>query len=101
LTENADQRQATDPDNVPETLCIGKFNVAFGDGLATLTFTHGRHKCGPLLENGTADIESVVRARIVTSMRNMVALRDILNRIIKDDPDRTSGAVAGGSHTLN
>jgi hypothetical protein len=30
-----------DPDNIPETICFGKLNVAVGpSGLSTITFTH-------------------------------------------------------------
>ena len=90
-----------DPDNVPETLCIGKFNVMFGPGpLATLTFTHVRNKAGPLIDKGKVEQESVVRARIVTVAENMVALRDLLNAMLKDAPP-TPGVTMSGSGKLN
>jgi hypothetical protein len=89
-----------DPDNIPETLCIGKFNISFGPGpLATLTFTHARSKPGPLLDHGQVDQESVVRARIVTTAENVIALRDLLNNVIKHEP--TATVVTGGSGKLN
>jgi hypothetical protein len=63
---------ASDPDNVPETL--GRFNLAVGPGpLATLTFTHVRNKTGPLIDQSQIDPESVVRARIVTTLENLAA----------------------------
>ena len=73
---------ATDPDNVPELLCIGKLNVSVAAGLATMTFTHVRQKAGPLLDRTSFEPESVVRARIVTTVENMVALRDVINGIL-------------------
>lgn len=89
-----------DPDNVPETLCIGKFNIAISAaGLATLTFTHVRPKVGPLLDGGTIDEESIVRARIVTNTDNLVALRDLLNTVIRGNSASTT--VTGGSGKLN
>lgn len=91
---------AVDPDNVPETLCMGKFNIAFAaGGLATLTFTHVRPKVGPLLDEGSIEEESVVRARIVTNIDNLVALRDLLNNVIRQDSAPTT--VTGGSGKLN
>jgi hypothetical protein len=83
---------ASDPDHVPETLCIGRFNLAAGPGpLVTLTLTNVRNKAGPLIDAGQIVQESVVRARIVTTIENIVALRDMLNRTIQESP-ATSGA---------
>jgi hypothetical protein len=56
---------ASDPDNVPETICDGAFNVAIFGQLATLTFTHVRPDPGILLKDGSLELKSVVRARIV------------------------------------
>jgi hypothetical protein len=50
--------------------------------LATLTFTHVRPDATALLRDGTIDLKSVVRARIVLTANNLVALRDLLNRVI-------------------
>jgi hypothetical protein len=75
------QPEATDPDNVPETLCLGRFNVAITGDLVTLTFTHERPDAKMLLSEGRIDAKSVVRARIVTSVANMQALRDLLVRV--------------------
>ena len=81
------QPPAADPDNVPETLCCGRFNLSFLAGsLATLTFTHPRPKAGPLLDTNQIHEESVVRARIVMHLDNLLALRNFLNEAIKDDP---------------
>ncbi len=74
-----------DPDNVPETICLGKFNVTIGPrGISTMTFTHCRSKAGALLEKSEISNESVVRARIVTSTENLIALRDILTNLVRE-----------------
>jgi hypothetical protein len=91
-----------DPDNIPETLCIGKFNITIGaNGLATMTFTHLRAKAGPLLDNSQLAQESVVRARIVTTKENVIALRDLLSTLIKNEGVSAAFAVTGGSGKLN
>ena len=85
-----------DPDNVPETLCIGRFSVAPGPGpLATLTFTNVRNQLGPLIDKNTIVQECVVRARIVTTIENLVALRDLLNNSIHATEPHAPGALAG------
>ena len=86
----------TDPDNVPETLCLGKFNIQIGGPHATLLFTHPRPQVGPMVDQGNLLLESVVRARIVTSLDNLVALRDLLNDLLKDV--KTPVATAAASH---
>jgi hypothetical protein len=84
---------ASDPDNVAEILCVGKFNITAAAPLITLTFTHNRPKAGPLLDASTLEFETVVRARIVTTMENVVALRDVLIRLTEapQPPPVTSG----------
>ncbi len=84
-----------DPDNVAETICLGKFNIQLGGPYATLLFTHPRARVGPLVDEGKLVIESVVRARIVMSIDNLVALRDLLNNVLKDVQTTTTAA---GSH---
>jgi hypothetical protein len=98
---NPTEPPVSDPDNVPETLCIGKFNVAVGAaGFATLTFTHVRPKATALLDETRIEEETIVRARIVTSTQNLVALRDTLNSLIKEEPGSPATA-SGGSRKLN
>jgi hypothetical protein len=75
---------ALDPDTVPETICDGAFNVAIFGQLATLTFTHVRPDPGILLKDGSLELKSVVRARIVITMNNLIALRDLLNKAIQE-----------------
>ena len=84
-----------DPDNIPETLCIGRFNIAAGPGpLATITFTNTRPKAGPLMDDNQIVHESVVRARIVTTVENLTALRDLLSQAIPN-PAAPVAAEAG------
>jgi hypothetical protein len=88
-----------DPDNIPETLCIGRFNLSPGPGpLVMLTFTNVRNRAADLIDNGRLVPESVVRARIVTTIENMVALRDLLNNSIQE---KSSDAGAPGGYKLN
>jgi hypothetical protein len=89
---------ATDPDNVPETLCLGKFNVAVTGPLATFIFTHVRPKVVPLIDRGEMTFESVVRARIVVPTEHLVALRGVLDQIIKE---KVTVATQGGSGKPN
>jgi hypothetical protein len=89
------QPPAADPDNIPETLCDGMFNVRVSGNLATLTFTHVRPDAAAMLRDGTMDMRSVVRARIVITLDNLAALRDLLNRVIQT-PDIPTPP-AGGS----
>ncbi len=92
------QPPTVDPDNVVETLCLGRFNLSISPPLATLTFTHLRPRIGPLIDSGTIETESVVRARVVTSLENLAALRDLLNKVFQED---LAGAVvhSGGPST--
>src|SRR6476646_2426911 len=52
--------------------------------LATLTFTHGRPDDTGSPKDGAMELKSVVRARIVLTGNNLVALRDLLIRAIKE-----------------
>ena len=85
----------TDPDQVPETLCLGPFHV-LPQELSTITFTHARPKPQQLLADNTVATENVVRARIVLSRRHLIALRDVLNRLL-DEPADPAGAGGGAS----
>jgi hypothetical protein len=88
-----------DPDNVPEIICDGRLNVHWAVGRATITFTHNRPRTKPLLEDGQVEFDAVVRARIATSVANILALRDLLNRIFPEGQsvDAPVGGSAGGS----
>ncbi len=81
----ADQHQnppVTDPDNVPEIFSDGQMNVAIRGPLAVITFTHVRANPTPMFKDGTIEPIAVVTARIVVTVPNLVALRDLLNIVI-------------------
>ena len=91
---------SADPDNVPETLCIGKFNVSITGPLATLTFTHARPKTGSLIDNNVVAPIGIVRARIVISTDNLLALRDLITRLMDrtaTDPQPPASSAGGGA----
>jgi hypothetical protein len=92
---------AIDPDNIPETLCIGKFSLSPGPGpLVTLTFTNVRNRAPELIGANRVVQDSVVRARIVTTTENLVALRDLLNTSIQEQHGAPA-AGSGGANKLN
>ncbi len=93
--QQPNQPPVIDPDSVPETLCDGQFNVFVLGQLATLTFTHVRPDAGHMFGTGTMNPQAVVRARIVLTLGNLEALRDLLNRIIQT-PD-VPAPPAGGA----
>jgi hypothetical protein len=68
----------TDPDNIPEVFCDGQMNVAIRGNLATITFTHVRPDPTPMFKDGTAR----ATARVVITVPNLIALRDLLDRVI-------------------
>jgi hypothetical protein len=84
MTDEPKPPVVIDPDNVPEMFCDGLFNVTVSGHFVTLTFTHARPDATILFRDGTIDFKAIVRARIVTPMNNLIALRDLLNRIIQD-----------------
>jgi hypothetical protein len=90
------QPPAIDPDNVPEILCEGMFNVFVDSKLATLTFTHRRPDAAAMMGNSIMDMRSVVRARIVMTLDNLKALRDTLDRVVQM-PDQPAPAAGGFS----
>lgn len=76
----------SDPDNVPEILCDGRFYLHPHGNLATITFTHSRPSPEKLFANGTLEPTDIVRARITLTIPNLIALRALLNEIIKEGP---------------
>jgi hypothetical protein len=86
-----------DPDSVPETLCLGPFHVLPHEP-TTITFTHSRPKPHRLLEDNLVELEHIVRARIVLSRRHLIALRDVLNRVLDDDANLDSGGGGASIH---
>jgi hypothetical protein len=89
----------SDPDNVPETLCDGQFNLSGTAHLATLTFTHNRPNATEMFANATLNPTAVVRARIVLTPPNLLALRDFLAANVKDVVPAEGAAPATGGAT--
>jgi hypothetical protein len=89
------QPAVIDPDSVPETLCDGQFYIHGSGPFVTLTFTHLRPDAGPMFADDQLALRQIVRARIVMTVGNVVALRDLLSRVL-ENPDR-SPAAAGGT----
>ena len=53
-------------------------NVHWIGNRATITFTHPRARSESLFEGKQAPMDLVVRARVATTIENVVALRDLL-----------------------
>lgn len=88
------RRTLNDPIDVQETICDGAIKVVIHGSLGTLIFTHVRPSAVPLFERGELETEATVRARIVLTVENIVALRDLLNQMLKD-PQAASGTTTG------
>jgi hypothetical protein len=86
---------AVDPDHVSEVLCDGAVYLTWAGNLGTLTFTHARPNAASLFANDLIENEFVVRARVVMSLSNMIALRDLLNDKIRSDQAGAASASAG------
>lgn len=84
-----------DPDRVPETLCLGKFNVLVHGDLAMITFTHARPKVERLMNDNLSLVEHVVRARIVTTRDSLQSLRRVLNDLLSEPIQPDSRAFTG------
>ena len=85
-----------DPDNIPEIFSDGQMNVTIRGPLALITFTHVRAHPTPLCRDGTIEPLAVVTARIAVTRSNLVALRDLLNRVITT-PDEPAPPAGGPS----
>jgi hypothetical protein len=66
MADEPKQPIVTDPDNVPEILCDGQFNIFVNGQFATLTFTHVRPDSTSMFRGGAIDQIATVRARIET-----------------------------------
>jgi hypothetical protein len=97
MSNQQQQPEAIDPDSVPETVCDGQFNVSVTGGLATLTFTHIRPDPTVMFRDARIEGKSIVRARIVITIANLVALGDLLSQVIKS-PDTPAPPAGGPTH---
>ena len=88
-----------DPDRPPEILCLGRVNVTLVGSLATLTFTHPRPKANELMNQQIIEYESIIRTRIVTSIENLVAIKEVVDDLVaKAAARRASGQVPDKQH---
>ena len=86
MAKQAKQLPVSDPHSIPEAFCDGPINVTISSSnIATLTFTHLRPDPKPLFAGGATEPIAVVRARVSTPFQNLVALRDLLNGMIKTE----------------
>jgi hypothetical protein len=98
MADPTPQPKVYDPQMAPELVCDGPMNVHWIDDRAVIVFTHPRARPQPLFE-GQTQIDLIVRARIVTSTKNLTALRDLLARLLPDDkPRATAGGVTRKVH---
>jgi len=88
---------AIDPDHVSEVLCDGPLYLTWAGNLGTLTFTHARPNPASLFAKDLIENEFVVRARVIMSLSNMIALRDLLNDKIRSDLAGAASASAGAT----
>ena len=70
-------------------------NVHWIGNRATITFTHPRARSESLFEGKQAPMDLVVRARVATTIENVVALRDLLIHLFPsiDPPPKSRPAV--------
>lgn len=88
----------SDPDGVPETLCDGPFYIHSSGQLVTLTFTHQRPDAASMFDANKIGSDAVVRSRIVLTVPNAVALRDLLNGVIKGPETPVAAARSDTKH---
>jgi hypothetical protein len=84
MADRTPQPKVYDPQMVPEVVCDGPMNIHWIGDRGVITFTHPRARTEALFE-GETQIDLIVRARIATSIRNLVALRDLLVRLLPAD----------------
>src|ERR1700730_2777070 len=97
MADQSQQRVVTDPDNVGEVSCDGPINVSVAGDRAILTFAHVRPDATTLFRDGTIDPIAIVRARIVITIENLNALRDLLNRLVQSGGAAATPSTVGGS----
>lgn len=96
MADRTPQPKVYDPQMVPEVVCDGPMNVHWIGNRGIITFTHPRARSQPLFE-GETQIDLIVRARIATSVQNLVALRDLLVRLLPADKPAVETPVRGGT----
>ena len=96
MADPTPQPKVYDPQVVPEVICDGPMNIHWIGDRGVILFTHPRARPQSLFE-GETQIDLIVRARIATSLKNLVALRDLLARLLP--ADKPGEMPAGGGVT--
>lgn len=78
------QSPVSDPENVPEILCVGPFNIVVTGAFATITFSHIRPDADALIRQSTISPKSIVRARIVLPADGLSVMRDVIDETIRN-----------------
>ena len=97
MADQPQQAPITDPDDVPEVVCEGQFHVLMAGTMAQFTFTHARHDPDLLFSGDLSKPSSVVRARIVMSRANAIALRDLLIQLTRDEDAARTASTSGSA----
>jgi hypothetical protein len=97
MAETIPQPKVGDPDRVPEIVCDGPLNIHWLGNRGTITFTHPRAKAEPVFEGSEVPLDLVVRARIATSIENLIALRDLLAQLFPADKPAVETPAGGGA----
>jgi hypothetical protein len=97
MAEATPQPKVQDPHAVPEVVCDGPMNVHWIGNRATITFTHPRARSEPLFEGKEAPMDLVVRARVATTIENLVGLRDLLIHLFPVDRPASEIPTGGGA----
>jgi hypothetical protein len=78
---------ASDPHNVGEVFVNGPINCSVTGQIATLVFTAVRPDADALIQNKRDVVPSaVVVSRLVMPVGTLVEIRNMLNRLIRDNP---------------
>jgi len=97
VSDQAPSSPVVDPDNVPELVCNGQFNVSVRGNLATLTFTQVRPDAAQMFAQEVMVSQAVVRARIVLPLANLKALVDLLTTATHKWSANSAATATGGS----
>lgn len=84
---------STDPNHVPEAFCAGPVNLWVTGPIGTLTFSHLRKPADRTFEDvNSAELESVIRARVVLPVEGLVELAKLINSMIQVKPGASGSA---------
>jgi hypothetical protein len=79
--------EAADPNAIPEVFCAGPVNLVITGAVSTLTFMHIRKSAANIFKDFTPETtECVVKARVIMPIEDLVALKDLIDRMVKVEP---------------